>query len=370
MSRSLPNRSSPEFVAEMPDAASWLIEFDSRLTWRLASARVLFAAEANPSVLEPPEGGPGRLFPAGFGFLRSQIYGFATYLEPVLLALSPWLIGVEGVRSGGALVVLFGRALPGLRQAQAAEMLQMFRPLGFPGARPTLEFPEITRSQQESALRWWVDRLNHLFAMALDVTRYRDGDGYFQASGQMGVLLSLERLFASVQEVLIHVRRDEFARAAMFFDVLDVLEGLGYDSWAAMVTLRTVEGHLQMLRKELPPDAQAVLLPRCEAAVAALREVVAGFAATSAPDGKIRLPRKGGGEDMLAIDRAGAEFLRLTRNASHSYRERVRDPRDVALLAAHRTEIPETLADLAWLHLLRLMAQPRLPLTSGEKLAG
>jgi hypothetical protein len=108
----------------------------------------------------------------------------------------------------------------------AAEMLQIFRPLAFPGVRPTLPHPAITRSQQESALRWWVDRLNNLFAMALDPARYQDGDGYFLASGQIGVLLSLERLFASVQEVLIHVRRDEFARAAMFFDVLDVLEGL------------------------------------------------------------------------------------------------------------------------------------------------
>jgi hypothetical protein len=131
-----------------------------------------------------------------------------------------------------------------------------------------------------------------------------------------------------------------------------------------MVTLRGVEDHLETLRRELPLDAQAVLLPRCEAAVVALREVVEGFAENATPDGKIRLPTKGGGDELLAVDRAAAQFLRLTRNASHSYRERIRDPRDVALLAAHRTEIPETLADLAWLHVLRLMAHPRLPFTN------
>jgi hypothetical protein len=362
----LPAFAQREFtrIAEAaPAAVLWQVTYDSRLIWRLATARALFAAAANPAALDLPEDGRLRLFPGSTAFLRSQMLGFATYLEPLLLALSPWMIGLPATRHTGALVVLFDEAAPGLHAAQAAEILQVFRPLSFPSARPTLARPTTTRENHEAALRWWVDRLNALFAMALDVSRYRDADGYFEPSGQIGVLLSLERLFASVQEVLVHVRRDEFARAAMFFDVLDVLDGLGYDSWEGMVTLHRVEGHLGWLRTVLPPHAQAVLLPRCETAVAALREVTQGFSDAASPDGKILLPTKSGRLEPLGLDRAAAELLHLTRNAAHSYRERVRDERDVALLAAHRADLPETLSDLAWIHLLRFLADPRLPVT-------
>jgi len=360
----LPAFAQREFIriaAAAPAAVLWQVTYDSRLIWRLATARALFGATANPAALDLPEDGRLRLFPGSTAFLKSQMLGFATYLEPLLLALSPWVIGLPATRHTGALVVLLGEAEPGLRPAEAAEIMQVFRPLSFPELRPTLARPATTRDNHEAALRWWVDRLNSLFAKALDVSRYQDANGYFDPSDQIGVLLSLERLFLSAQEVLTHVRRDEFARAAMFFDVLDVLDGLGYDHWESMVTLHRVEGHLDRLRKVVPPDAQAVLLPRCETAVAALREVTQGFSGAASPNGAILLPTKSGRDEPLTLDRAAAGLLHLTRNAAHSYRMRVRDRRDVALLAAHRGDIPETLADLAWLHLLRFMADPRLP---------
>lgn len=81
-------------------------------------------------------------------------------------------------RHTGALVVLLGEAAPGLRPVEAAEILQVFRPLSFPEVRPTLARPTTTTKNHEAALRWWIDRLNSLFGEALDVSRYQDANSY------------------------------------------------------------------------------------------------------------------------------------------------------------------------------------------------
>lgn len=364
----LPDRELPAFVQaefrsivqNFPGASLWAIDFDERLTWRIATARTLFAASADPAFLARPRQG-SLLFPAALGFMRSLMYGMAAYTEPILLVAAPWLLGMSSYRLGGSVVVLFGDAQPGFRPVQAPELLQILRPNAFlNAARPAFR-PDVAPIQAASALEWWVARLDDLFGAALDPARFRTPDGQHDPTANIGLLLSLERLFPSVQAILAHAPRDPFVRAVLLFDVLDVLEGLGFDSWESLVSLAKVRKQLDGLSSRLPEPACELLLTRCRPAADALARVVDGFGPRLNAQGLLEVPGKSGTTVALSPERAAAAFLRLTRNAAHSYRDRVRDARDVALLTAYDGELPDELSDLALLHLLRFLDTPRLP---------
>lgn len=349
-----------QLLVTSPDASAWLVEFTDILQGRLAAARALFGARDDRHI-EPSLIGP-RLFPAGMSFMRSQLLGFPAYLEPALLTLSPWLTGVSSYRVGGSLVFLFGRPLPGLRpDTQAPEMIDLFKPHGFPTAGRSAEPPTVAASEIEAALQWWVSRVSHLFGIALDPANYRSSDGTFDVTGQIGVLMSLERLFMSLQTILVHPR-DEFVRSVLLFDVLDLLDGLGFDDWRRMVTLRHTVKAIEELEQTLPPSTKAVLLPRCRAAVESLRDACSHFLPALIDGSQVELTKKDGlHTEKVALDNAYASLLWLTRNASHSYRNHARDPRDVSILSAHDGTVPDQLADLALVHVLRLLSSPKLP---------
>jgi hypothetical protein len=101
----------------------------------------------------------------------------------------------------------------------------------------------------------------------------------------------------------------------------------------------------------MPPGVADVLLYRVRPAVDALEKLQAGFP-DPGPDGS---PRR---------DTDAGSLLRALRNATHSYRSTVGDPRHVLLLARHSGEIPDALADLALLQLLAFLRDPFLPTTS------
>jgi hypothetical protein len=81
-----------------------------------------------------------------------------------------------------------------------------------------------------------------------------------------------------------------------------------------------------------------------------------------APIGNIKIRQRDGvGWQEVPLHSAGQAYLRLIRNATHSFRSMARDPHDVSLLAAHIGAIPDALPDLAFMHLMRFLVEPRLP---------
>lgn len=364
----LPDAAIPDYTREvfsalvgsMPSASIWSVSFESRLTWRLAAARTLFAAQATPEVLESaaPE---SRMFPASMAFLRSQGLGFDAYLEPPLVAVAPWIAGVSSHRRGGAVIILFGEAAAGFRDVQTPELLHLFKPSGFAHSAESMPRPTFEAASAEAALRWWVDRLDELFGLALDVGRYATADGTYDPTAQVGVLLSIERLFQSVLGVLAHAKRDAFVRSLLLFDVVDLLEGLTYSGWKQMFSLKHVQRALAGVEAALPEGAGDALLPRCRRAVDALATVRDGFASVYVDNDTLRTLATEGRWETQSLDAATAAYMRIARNASHSYRGWVNSPREVALMATHNDELPDELADLALLHLLAFLRLPRLP---------
>ena len=152
--------------------------------------------------------------------------------------------------------------------------------------------------------------------------------------------------------------RDPHARRVLMMDTLDTLEGLRLLKFDTMTKLPVARQALAELETFLPSDVAAVLLPRARQAVDALERLQHGFFLRTEGAG-LRLPDKRSGERVVSLADATALWLRVLRNAGHSFdrASKTRD-RDEALLLAHGGSLPHELPDLAWLYLLRLLARP------------
>lgn len=168
-----------------------------------------------------------------------------------------------------------------------------------------------------------------------------------------------------MQTILGETRGSEFVRLSLFFDVMDLFDGLSFGSWKSLLTRPRVERDLQELEQSLPDEARDYLLTRCRPALVGLRDLEDGFVLKERiVGGQLRMRQKDGtGWQDVPLSSAVPQYLRVARNSTHSFRLMAQDPREVSLLASHDGEIPDALSDLAFLHLLRFLAVPHLPST-------
>jgi hypothetical protein len=343
----------------MPDASLWLVSVDEKVQARLGAIRSLFIISVAPEILTSAKDFTG--FKAAWGLSSTYGLGVSAMLDPALVVLCPWLLGMSTGRRGGLILVLFGQLEPG-RRKPPVEMVDLVRPrLLAPITADTLPRPDLRPTQTELFVKWWVARLNDLLLVLLDPANFRDQARRYDPRSHMGMVLTLDRLFACVQDILIESRRDEFIRKALLFDALDLVEGMGLGGSQQLFSHSVVIRELQRLAEELPEEAARVTLGRCKNASDALWEVRKGFyLAERVKDEGIEIRSKSGQLQTMSMDRAVAGYLRLVRNSIHSFGRHVLDDRDVSLLVAHDGELPNGLADLAFLQLLRLVDNPKL----------
>jgi hypothetical protein len=73
----------------------------------------------------------------------------------------------------------------------------------------------------------------------------------------------------------------------------------------------------------------------------------------------LQVRNQGGQVQAIALPVAVARYLRVVRNATHAFHQTVRQrPDQISLLAAHTGELPPDLSDLAFLHFVRVLADP------------
>jgi hypothetical protein len=280
----------------------------------------------------------------------------------MLLPASPWIIGMNSARRGGNAVVMFGRAEAGFGPGEVAETLNLLKPRKVP--RVPVPRPAFEPGASDAWLRWWIREINALLGQALDVGRFTAENGEYRPASQLGVLLSLEKLFTSVQSILADPIRGD-GRLWTFFDVIDLLEGLSFGSWESLLRYDKVSGQLVELEGRVPTAVCDLAMTRIRPSVVALGEFIDGFVRSAdqpASTGNVRIRQRDGvGWQEVSLSSAGQAYLRLMRNATHSFRGMARDPHDVSLLAANSRAIPDALPDLAFMHLLRFLLAPRLP---------
>jgi hypothetical protein len=262
------------------DASAWGIRIEPRLHWRFTALRALLAATDTPEILErAPEDFRG--FQAAEELMVDARMGLDCYLTPALLALSPGTYGIAAGRTGGIVILLFGDAILGLREAPAAEVLQVYRAEPMTSDAPlSAGGPAPPAAVFEAFFRWYVGRLNHLFGRVLDPARFQTANGSYDVGRHFAAALSVERLFVCAQDLLAGVGRLEFLRQLLLFQAATIFEGLTYARGPVLFTLRDAQARWDKLVATLPSEALAVVQPRCLDALAALEHVQRGFYVT------------------------------------------------------------------------------------------
>jgi hypothetical protein len=376
-------------VLQVYDTASslYLIRLHGPLTHRYSAVRALLAAEVAPESLRvAAEDFKG--FNSAKCVLNAAAAGAWPYLAPALLSLSPYVTGVLASRAHADLVWLFGQPLAGrihptdeLLTALEASADRFLKPYG-PSGQPR---PTATGSDAAEFLRWCTSRMNCLLSVVTDLTLFVDGTGRYDARRHTALLLSIERVFRDLLDVLTGTGRNEGARLRAAYHALDclhgmrigLLDGMKVATFRDLTTPSKAERGLERLAELLPPAAAAVCLPKCRNAVSALNQIRAGFFLDRhvASDGLVDIPDHNGLRN-IPWDRAIPDYLRIDRNSAHSFLEEINpdtNPGKLTTFIAHDGALPPGLADLPYLWLLLLVAEPdrlRTPLLRGmERLA-
>lgn len=218
--------------------------------------------------------------------------------------------------------------------------------------------PDISSEAFLKAAQWWINQLSTLFSIISEPSNYEDEEGYFDPAAATERLLSVEQMFRDCQSILT-ITRNDHARRALAFNFLTRLQGIvpGY-SWKDVVGRTSLERIAGRLRNDLPQEVQAVFLGRADRAVRVVTALEDGFfLPLTEDDGRVPLPDRQG--KVVPVERRTAvtEWLSIVRNSLHGFDAKP-SRRHRALLAAHNGHIPGEFSDVAWLHLLDLLAHP------------
>jgi hypothetical protein len=341
-----------EYLLPSADNPSvYLVEVSDTLSYRFTATRTLLATKDD--VTSKAFKAEGLISRSSKGLFSDTSLGFSAYLACMCASLSPAVWAYPIGRPGGVILLLFGEAMAG-QEPLARDKIQLLSPDR--RRRESDPTPPSNPKIYIKAAEWWVEQLSTLFSIITEPANYVDDD-VFNPAEATERLLSVEQLFRDCQSILT-LTRDDHARTSLAFTLLKRLEGLipGY-RWKTVVGRSSLEAIVEKLRTDVPTGLHDVFLRRAERAVRAVAALEHGFfAAGEDPESPIYLPDKNG--IRVATDRRHAvtEWLQLVRNSLHGFDKP--SERDRALLAAHDGDIPGDFADVAWLHLLDIVANP------------
>jgi hypothetical protein len=332
---------------KVPDASLHLLQTSDAFSHRYGMIRALLRRE------RPRE--PDDAFGSSRELVGDATFGLEAYLECLVTSLSPQVWGVTAPRAGGVLILSLGRPHQGRRDI-SADLMSLSERRSWTLERP--DDKEFDAGAFRDTINWWTSRLDLVFSHLTEPTNY-EVDGRYSAPMALERIITFEQICRSCQ--VVATVDDMHARRLAMFHVLDSIHGLRRDlSSQKLTNLGENRKLLDKLRAVMPPNVQAVLLPRAIAAVDALEELQTGF--ISSPKlteaGLIR-PDSKGVETKVTLATAASEWLKIVRDSQHGW-DRTPSPHIRALLDAHTGYIPARLPDLAWLNLLRFLAFPEL----------
>jgi len=342
-----------EFLLPAVDEPSaYLVEVKDVVAYRFSVLRSLLTRgeHLGQDALE------GGFAPSSQGLFSDSVLGFGAYLSCMCASLSPRLWAYPIPRAGGIILLFFGTAISG-QEPLARDKIQLLAPTGN-ALKGDTQAEHLSAKAYIRAAEWWISQLSTLFSIVTEPSNYENSNGMFDPAAAIERLLSLEQMFRDCQSILT-ITRDDHARRALTFTLLKRLEGMvpSYN-WKHLVGRSSIERILQDLRSDLPADAQAVFLPRAERSLRVIVSLEEGFFASNlGQGGSLQLPDSQG--KLVSVERKTAvtEWLAIIRNSLHGF-DKTPSERDRALLAAHDGHIPGEFSDLAWLHVLDIIAHP------------
>lgn len=304
-----------------PNASVHFIQRDQAVLHRTKLASVLLrlqhdGALRSADIREVTEANArGELIFAASGGIGDGLATLDAYLAPLFGAMSPFVWAVPATRASGTVIYALGSQIAGT-EGEAAEPLQLLPSRG-PDAASSA--PSLSSRSAEAAIQWWTRRLDGVLGVLSDPAVYTDSHFEYISSKHLHAQLSIEQLFrrtASIQRA----HRDSDARRVLLFTTLDTLERVTSRTLTTMCTHSFARRTLDKLRRSLSNDVARLLLPAAERAVSALASVQGGFfLARQLKRDAVEFVDTNGIADYLSLEDAGAEYIRVLRNATHGH---------------------------------------------------
>lgn len=359
--------------ASIPELTMWLIIADDALLSRLSMTQLLFQYKHTADI------GPKQLIadPRRSLAAQSMVGRVATsdVVQPVFLLFSPAATGFAAPWLPHTLALEFGGAID-LRKPYPLSLNSIYEPrvLNRPAAerRRDAWINSIPKANLGSLLAWWVSRLNLLYSIATDPTRFTTDEGDHDSAAQLAFLLTVERVIADLQALNAEPQAPALTRLGTTFDLLDKLETLlGFgptskrkygDQWrsgAGFVRLLNAEDAKPLMRSGFSKMPQQFAVPFTQQGESLfttmydeLLDEVLGARVT--PDG-VRIGPSG--ETTVNTDEYAGRVIRGVRNSSHGLLDQLAG-READIAASHTGALPESLPDLVCLIAIALLADP------------
>jgi hypothetical protein len=351
----------------------WLITASPALLSRLSMSQLLFQFAYTPEVeLGRPGSDHRRSLEA-----QSLTNRIATsdVVQPVFLMFSPAATGFATAWLPHTLALEFG-AIVDLRRPHPVSLNAVYEPrvLSAPANEDRREawINSVPKSSLASLLAWWVHRLDLLFSIITDPTRFATPDGTYDCAAQLAFRLTVERVLADLRVLNAAPQAPALVRLGTTFDLLDKLETLlGYGPRSRSehgADWRSGQGFIKLLDARLCQPLMDHGFARMPQQIgprfAARGKALFSDMYAEARDGVLRsrLVPEGvrvGREQPATVgtEEYAGRLIRAVRNSSHGLLDQLAG-RDVDIAATHTGALPETLPELASLIAVALLADP------------
>jgi hypothetical protein len=356
----------------IPQLTMWLVTAEEAFVSRVRLSQLLFQFQHTPDLdIETLMADERRSMVA-----QSLSNGLSTadLVQPIFLTFSPAATGFAAPWVPHTIALDFGAAVD-LRVKPPASLSAVYDPrvLSAPVNLDGREawFNSIPKEQLATLFQWWISRLNLLYGIITDPTRFPNKHGEYDSSDHLAFRLTVERVLADLRIINASPQSPALTRLGATFDLLDKLETLlGYGpqslsqfgkAWgpgrgfAKLLDRRMTLPMMQRSFDNMPRTLQSMFKDRAEVLFDAVYAEVA--------DGVLRgrLDKDGvrcgsTSSRKMSWDNYVGTLVRAVRNSSHGLLQARKTEADVA--ATHTGALPDTLPELVPLIALALLADP------------
>lgn len=356
----------------IPQLTMWLVTPEQAFMSRVRLSQLLFQFQHTPDLdIETLAADERRSLSA-----QSLSNGVSTadLVQPIFLTFSPAATGFAAPWLPHTIALDFGAAID-LRVKPPASLSAIYEPrilnasLNLDGREPW--FNSIPKEKLATLFQWWISRLDLLYGIITDPTRFPNKRGEYDSSDHLAFRLTVERVLADLRIINASPQAPALTRLGATFDLLDKLETLlGYGpqslsqfgkAWgpgrgfARLLDRRVTLPMMQRGFENMPGTLASLFKERSKVLFDAMYSEVA--------DGVLRGRLD---EDGVRYGSASARkmpwetyvgtLVRAVRNSSHGLLQAHKTEAEVA--ATHTGSLPDTLPELVPLIALALLADP------------
>ncbi|MBT2269849.1 hypothetical protein [Rhodococcus erythropolis] len=364
--RSLQGEGGPVF----PDAAARAVHISETFLRRAKFAQMLVRLEQDQELAAGLMRGPSTRSPLSkrvFSAHDSMMMGLTltdSFLDPLFgcLPASTWAFSSR--RALSSVIFTFGTGVAERRDVPRSLNSLAIRDANMRGVGLSLGSPSPEAWGQ--AVDWWCSRVDALFSLVADPTRFTDKDNRYLPHFHLAWLMNLDELFRRVGTIT-SVWDSAYATRTLAFAALDLIGEVwrGSDMSAMCATGRANEAWANVVAS-VPTSIQSILLPAARAAMASLDEITTGFYISESSLDDLVFVMPDGSIKTEARDRALANLMRARRNATHGFTGKWADPNKPGskAMAHHDGSIPSTFCLLPYLYLLDILCDPEARLNT------